>query len=633
MSYLRKTSPASISVFSRISLSVSCLALLSFCPSHVSAQSDVVEINSELLPSSAAASRGALPAASAPVMAGSPMLTAIEPPPDAGSAFLTAPDEARHPIAAPQPDQMVSPAPVAMPVAEPQPQPAVVAKADPVEAEPLENVDDDVAGDIVKAEAETNPAVPVQDVAAMPEPEEVLPPVTAAWQSGFIKALSGGDGTINMDLVASDAPEVNLQEIINLDEAVAFALENNYELKASLQDVKSKDWDKKGAYAQYLPYFEMNAAVGRERSRPASINDSNGDRVLDDTHLRRDRTLTIRQPILDLGVISDIISGHDKLDLADYQRMDTQDTVASDTVSSYLSLMQSRMSIQLADQYKAYLDDLSVRMKARVEGGGAPRADLDRIISRATLAESARVEAVGEYETSMAEFRRLTGVTPLKIRIPDLLAPPVPPTIDDALSAANYKNPKYLASLKKIEIAEADRKKSYSGLLPKVYGLYSDSYAYNAGAAAHGNPVDGVYPTQRTDSVMLVAQWSINGGTSVTSGMSAAAKEQQMKMLSQDVRERLQQAIRSGYTAVGASNQRLEVLQKSVRANERVVKGFEVQYENGTRPLFDLLDAYEQLYNSRLNLMRVIFANAEASYQVRQDMGELVPSILDMRKQ
>ena len=48
--------------------------------------------------------------------------------------------------------------------------------------------------------------------------------------------------------------------------------------------------------------------------------------------------------------------------------------------------------MQLADQYETYLDDLSRRMTMRFDGGGATKADLDRIVGRSTIAESAKTK-------------------------------------------------------------------------------------------------------------------------------------------------------------------------------------------------------------------------------------------------
>ncbi len=456
---------------------------------------------------------------------------------------------------------------------------------------------------------------------------------TPEWQSQFLTALAGNDGILVLvDGTISPeerAPDTDVQDLVTLDEAVAFALEKNFELKAAYESVKSAKWDKVGAYSQYLPTVNLDLAVGNERSRPGSYNDETGMRVSDTTHLRKDRTLSIRQPLIDLAIISDIISGHDKENVMDHNRMDTRDTIASDTVNSYLQIVQSRMSMSLADEYKNYLDNLGQRMLKRVEGGGAANADLDRIISRASIAESARVEAAGQYETNILEFQRLTGVAPVRIKIPRLIAPTIPERKDDALSAVAKNNPGYLSALAKVDLARADRNKAYSGLVPKVYAQYSSAYTYNAGGAADGNPVDGVYPTARTDSAMLVMQWALNGGTAVAGGLSGASKTRQMEYESIDILKRLEQGISTSYTAINATQQRLNVVQKTVEANERVVKAYEEQYKNGTRPLFDVLDAYEQLYNSRINMLRLIFSYTQATYQIRRGMGDIVPLLLE----
>jgi Outer membrane efflux protein len=193
---------------------------------------------------------------------------------------------------------------------------------------------------------------------------------------------------------------------------------------------------------------------------------------------------------------------------------------------------------------------------------------------------------------------------------------------------AYQSNPSYLSSLKKIELAKLDAAKFGVEMLPEISGQYTSTYVYNSGGSAKGNPIDGVYPSQRTDLMLLVAKWELHPTTSVPGGLSGLAKIRQMDYLSRDIKTRIQQGVKASYTALGAAEKRKEALRESVLANQRVVESFEVQYQEGGRPLFDLLDAYEQLYNAQLNLMRVIMANARASYQVRKQMGELIPSVI-----
>ena len=448
----------------------------------------------------------------------------------------------------------------------------------------------------------------------------------------FIKELTGSRDTITLD-ASGHASEATINTAVSLDEAVAFALKNNFEVLASDEKTRGAYWDKMGAYAQYVPSVDLSYATGMERSQPASYNAENGDRVLDSRHHRYDKNIVVRQPLIDLGIVADVLSSHDKEQITKADRRVVHETVASDTVSVFLKLIQARIAIGLADQYKRYLDDLSQRMEARVTGGGAASADLDRIRGRSAMAESAHIEALGDYESNLADFKRLTKILPIQLRVPESIVAAVPTEADDAIRQALLKNPDYQSSLRKIDLAADDRNKALTGIMPKLSVQYAKAFSYDAGGAAHGNPIDGVYPTQQTESVMLVAQWSLGGGVPATTAMAGAAKRREMLLRADDARVRLEQGVRTAYTAIHAAQSRISILWKSAEANKRVVDGFEAQYKNGERSLFDVLDAYEQLYVTRLNLMRVMIAQAQASYQIKTLMGETIASVLATRQE
>lgn len=445
----------------------------------------------------------------------------------------------------------------------------------------------------------------------------------------ILKGIVGGDYlSVNVNGMVAPA---DVQSPVHLDEAVAFALKNNFEISAAEEKARGAYWDKMGAYSQYLPAVKVSVDFGPERSAPATINDPEGNRVLDSTHFRRDRNITVTQPLIDLSIIADIFAMRDKEAIADLNERDVREAVALDTANTYLTLLQARISVRLAEEYKNYLDSLALRVKARVEGGGAPAADLDRIQGRAAIAEGARIEALGEYQSQLAEFKRLTKILPPHLVIPNLLSPAIPENVQDALGMALKSNPSYMSSQKKIDLATSDRDKTLSGLLPKLLFQFSDAYAYNAGAAAQGNPIDGVYPTQKTQNVMLVAQWALNGGTNITGGLSGAAKEREMTFRKLDVRSRIEQGIISSYASIKTAHDRQTALQRTIEADERVVKGFEYQFVNGTRSLFDLLDSYERLYNARLNFVRIAVMRAKAVYHVHRQMGRVIPAIVELK--
>jgi adhesin transport system outer membrane protein len=444
----------------------------------------------------------------------------------------------------------------------------------------------------------------------------------------FIRSLVGGGG---QDLLLN-INDVNMKpdsgDMVSLNDAVSYALKNNFQALAESEKVRGAYWEKLGGYSQYLPSVEFNYQTGQENSKPAAYNDAFGNRALNDNHYRKDRMLTVRQPLIDLAIIADVVRGQNNEDIARSDELDVRETLALDTINVYFKLIQARVAVLLADQYKKYLDDLSERMKARVDGGGGVAADLDRIKGRATLADSARVEALGDYESNLQEFKRLTHVVPARLQIPDQFVPDVPTDALTAMEQAIKTNPAYQSSLEKIDLAADDRNKAFATLAPKLSLEYSAVRSEDAGGSAKGNPVDGVYPAQDDHRIMLVAKWSINGGTAIATGLAGAAKRSEMTARSDDIRMRLEQAIRTGYTGINAAKQRTKILAEATAANQRVVNSFNEQYTDGSRSLFDLLDAYEQLYKARLDLMHISVAEAQAGYQIRRQMGDLVQALV-----
>ena len=445
----------------------------------------------------------------------------------------------------------------------------------------------------------------------------------------YLRSLNDKGGVIS--LVVADQ-EADIKQPIDLAEAVALSLKNNYGVLASGSATSSSFYSKLSAYSEYMPQVQVNLDKGNEYSAPASINDAYGNRVLESFHPRWDRNIVITQPLIDLNIISDILIAHDNANITKEDERDVREGTAYDTATVFLKLIQSQISMQLADQYKAYLDDLSRRMTQRFDGGGATKADLERIRGRSTLAESAKIEALGEYRSNLSEFTRITRVVPAALKIPKVLGPSVPGDVQAALGQAVRSNPAYLGSLKKVDAAADDRNKYAANLMPRVSLQYSKSHSWDAGAAAQGNPVDGVWPNQETDSIMLVASWELNGGTSVATGLAGIQKTNEMRYKAKDIRARLEESVRTGYEAVNTAQRRIPVLQDAVNSDERVVHDFEAQFKQGNRTLFDLLDAYEQLYNARLSLMRLVVAEAQASFQVRRQIGDLAGAILSVEE-
>ncbi len=466
--------------------------------------------------------------------------------------------------------------------------------------------------------AQSPPAHPATDTSSLPE--------RGAARSALLRHLLGGLNEILLEPTEDRPP--TMTDPLRLDEAVALALQNNFEIQAARARTEASEWEVVGAYGSYLPTVTYTRSNGKERSSPASFTEDSK-RVEDSRHHRWDRSVRIVQPVIDLTLISDILLRHEKLSASELEQLGVRERVALQTATAFLKIVRADLSIRYAQDYKNHLDKLTTVMSNRVEGGGAAGADLDRVKSRATSAQAALIETRSDYDSALDEFRRLSGVVPLKLQMPAALLPSVPESMQDAMTRTLRSNPDYLLSVQQIDVQFQERDKAYSRMLPKLNFEYTKSRSWNAGGVALGlDPASEEYfPYNNETKAMLTATWSISGGTEIAEGLAAGAKAREANFKSLDTRGRLEESVRLAFNALNTANNRVPILERALESNARVVDAFEEQYISADRPLFDLLDAYDRRYKAQLDLTRVLISEAVAGYQLRSQMGEIVPAL------
>lgn len=431
---------------------------------------------------------------------------------------------------------------------------------------------------------------------------------------------------------SSDSSALSTQDVapgIRIEEAVSLALQNSDELKAAKAKVESVSWEKWGAYSQYLPSIEATYATGAERSMPGSYNAANGMRVRGTTHNRRDRSLFFRQPLIDMAAFADMMRAKGNADIAETEMRDLQETVAFNTTKTFFSLLQAQKSMLLTEAYKKALEKLANKMRLRLDAGGATRVDVDRIESRIMAASTAEAQIQSDYRIALSEFSRLVGASPEHFVSPSKLKPSVPQTEKEARQAVLKTNLSYKVGQKRIDVAESDKNKSFNNILPKLSFEVSNVYNYNAGGAAHGNPIDGVYPEQEDTRLMFVARWSLSGGTQLASGLAGQAKAKEMRYRLQDTQTKLEESVRVAYATMLSARTKINLLKTTYETEKRIISDLNDQFLQGQKSLFDLLDAHERFYKTNLELIHELFSEAIGAYHIRLLMGEMAKALLE----
>ncbi|MEI7444416.1 MAG: TolC family protein, partial [Burkholderiales bacterium] len=367
-----------------------------------------------------------------------------------------------------------------------------------------------------------------------------------------------------------------------------------------------------------LPKLDLRANTGKEESRPGSvIDEATGQVVLRSLHNRQDTALVLRQSIWDGSAIGEWSRQKSLTEAAEAGLGSARDQLALDAGTAHLDLLQYRLALQFARDYRVGLEQLYQYVERRSQGGGASAAEAERVKARAINARSTVIEAQGALESALVSYRRLTGGVPEALRTDDLASIRDLPELESALTQARGTNPQIVQLRKTLASVESEERATLAKLAPKFELEVGNYRTTNAG----GRP-----GTTDDTRAMLVLSWNLlSGGSDLAQLRSIRARQDETKFRLLDLERRLEESLRVTYNTLDAVTQRAAAVRDEMTANERVVSAFQEQLVLANRPLLDVLDAQQRLYQSRNELLRLTALQASLALQVRRQLGGLAP--------
>ena len=396
--------------------------------------------------------------------------------------------------------------------------------------------------------------------------------------------------------------------------SVERALGNSYDLAGARARSTAQRFQIDVATGALRPRVDLRTGAGLENSRPSARTDPvTGTALSSSNHGREDTTLVMRQPLYDLGARSERERQQALFGSTEANVAVTRDQVTVDAGTAHLDVLQYSLAAEFALEYRAELEKLFSLVNARVEAGGASPAESERVKARAISARSSVIEAGGSLESALLTYRRLVGAVPGAMPADDVLASAALPSLEEALERAKQQNPT-LASLRESQRAlEAEVASARARMSPRVeleVGNYRTRGA--SGAATATNEA----------RAMFVLSWNLaNGGADVAAQNVAVARLEDNRYRILDGERRIDESLRISYNTLNAVERRAQSVRDEFVANQRVVDAFRTQLTSGNRPLLDVLDAEQRLFQSRVELLRLTVLQASLTLQALRQIG------------
>lgn len=374
------------------------------------------------------------------------------------------------------------------------------------------------------------------------------------------------------------------------------------------------------ALALMLPSVSVHANYGAENSQPSVVVDPvTKQAVASDNHSRTDFALTVRQPIFDLPLYLD----WRRRSLLETSRNENYRVSDGDAyvsaVNVYLTLLSSRLQIDMTRDFESQLTDLLTYIEKRAAAGAASVADMNRVVARKQATISSRLELESAHASAGIDFVRLTNLVPQKIRIPvpdDVGASLLPLTFDRAVPVALKLNPEIASLNAELQASELDMSVAKSRYLPRIDAEYTDTYSQHAG----GEPSAA---GQRDKRVMVVLNWSLlNGGSDYKSHIERTERRKELLYRIDDQRRRVIQTLSANYAILSTTRERIASGYLELKSISSAAEAMSKRMLSGNQSLLDLLDVYDRYLQVRSRLVALhVLEMSTVTQLVRVTLG------------
>ena len=293
--------------------------------------------------------------------------------------------------------------------------------------------------------------------------------------------------------------------------------------------------------------------------------------------------------------------------------------VLLDAATAFMNVIRDR---EIVDYRRLSVDnfvELVRATKARFDVGEVTRTDVAQSEAREADARSEYEVAIRDLRSSVANYVRVIGDKPGKLKFPPL-SPRVPKTLREAIAIAGETNPQILAAAYNEEAAAANIGVRKADLLPQVdfeAGYLIDNNSRSSLGRARTGFIQGTLSVPLYQSGRVYSQ---------IREAKQTASQRQLEVLDAD--RQVREAVVSAWYDLKASTAVIASAEAAVAANQIALDGVRQEAQVGTRTTLDVLNAQNELVDTQVTLATARRERIVAGYQVVAAIGRMTAADL-----
>ncbi len=378
------------------------------------------------------------------------------------------------------------------------------------------------------------------------------------------------------------------------------------------------------ARAGYLPLITGSAGAYR------NYNEADGREDLD--YSTRGFNLTLSQPLFRMQNWITISQAEKQLLQAEATLASAMQDLILRVAQAYFDVLQAEDNVALSDAQKRAISEQLAQAKRNFEVGTATIVDTLEAQAKFDQAVAREVLDNNDLEVKKRALQQLIGklpgaLKPLGDRLE--LPRPKPDSIDEWVKAASESSLAVAVAKAAAEIAAKEVDRAQAGHYPTVD--LSATYNYNRNPASSlGELVTGASITSRNAQVGVVLSVPIyaGGGTQSRVREALALRDRSQQDL-ENTERTVAQSVRQNFLAVTNGIALVRALEQAQASTQSQLESSILGRDVGVRTSVDVLNAQQQVFQTRRDLQQARYAYLLNSLRLRAATGTLSEADLE----
>lgn len=398
-------------------------------------------------------------------------------------------------------------------------------------------------------------------------------------------------------------------------DALVATYKDNPAIKAERNRQMATDEDVAQAASGFRPSVEAGYNKGRQRSNfGGGWNYANTE----------SQELSVNQPLFrGGGTFSGLNSARQRVRAGQNQLLALEQQVMLNAIAAYMDVVSSTSILDLSRNNADVLNKQLVASQERFDVGEVTRTDVAQSEARLSNARTQVISAEGALISAISRFERTVGYKPEGVLAQPSALPALPANLEEALIEARAANPDLLAAVHTAKSSNYDVWTNKSTLLPQVSLVGSMSRQEGVGLLGNGN--------FDQDAISLQVNIPLyQSGAEYSRVREAKSVARQRQYAQHDTRLAVEQAVTSAWEQLETSIATIRTREEQINAANVALEGVRQEQEYGARTVLDVLDAEQELFLARTNLVQAQRDRVVAAYGLLQTLGKLTPTYLDL---